>query len=160
MACAGAPSTIGSAGADKDVDRESAFAMTAWANRAELEAAIGRGALRACRETNASIPIWTRDTTMAGAGRPPTALLRPTLGVGDGGLAPAMTVKIVCLAPADSVTSRQALRRPPLSGVGPRRVPRRARPRYRGIAHSRGARLGRPARRFSVRIIRAAPGAR
>ena len=35
------------------------------------------------------------DTVMAGAGRPPTTLLRPTLQVVDGGPSPAMTRKIV-----------------------------------------------------------------
>ena len=46
---------------------------------------------------------------MAGAGRPPTTLLRPTLQVVDGGPSPAMTRKNVCLAPFDSVISRQVL---------------------------------------------------
>jgi len=53
--------------------------------------------IRTCSEISAPIPTWIPDTAMAGAGRPPTTLLRPTLQVVDA--SPAMTMKIVCLAP-------------------------------------------------------------
>src|SRR4051812_1872523 len=64
--------------------------------------------IRVCWETSAPIPTWVPDTVMAGEGPPPTALLRPTLQVVDGGPSP-MTRRLVCLAPADAVVSRQDL---------------------------------------------------
>ena len=65
--------------------------LLTWNCRCLIDRALS---LRACWEISAPIPAWTPDTVMAGAGRPPTTLLRPTLQVVDGGPSPAMTMKL------------------------------------------------------------------